>query len=93
MAGRLRQTFTDKQPHHFSLVEIQELSSCKCDITTTIGIAHKSAFPIDYTLTFRLLYCELDSIELVVNPAKAGKWKIVDNFATISQIGTSALPI
>jgi hypothetical protein len=89
MAGRMRQTFTDKQPHHFLLVEILDLSSCKCDITTTVGIKHKSDFSIDYTVTFRLLYCELDSTELIVNPAKEGRWKIVDNFAIINQIGTS----
>ncbi|QDK79553.1 hypothetical protein EXU85_13445 [Spirosoma sp. KCTC 42546] len=89
MAGRLRQTFTGKQPHHFSLIEVQDLSSCKCDIKTIVGLAHKSDFPIDYTVTFRLLYCELNSTELVVNPAKEGRWKIVDSFSTINQIGTS----
>jgi hypothetical protein len=89
MAGRLRQTFTDKQPHRFSLVEILDLSSCKCDITVNIGISYNGDLPHNYTITFKLLYCELGSTELVVNPVKEGRWKIVDNFSTITQIGTS----
>lgn len=89
MAGRLRQTFTDKQPHHFSLVEILDLSSCKCDITVKLCISYKNGYASDYSVTFRLLYCEKETTELVVNPAKEGRWKVVDNFSVISQLGTS----
>ena len=88
MAGQLRQTFTDRQPHSFSLIEILDLSSCKCDITATINISHKDGYAGNHTVTFRLLYCKLESTELVVNPAKEGRWKIVNDFGIIHQIGT-----
>jgi len=89
MAGRLRETFADKQPQSFLLIEITDLSSCKCDVTAKVAISHKFGYASDHTVTFRLLYCKLGSTELVVNPSKEGRWKIVDNFGTIHQIGTT----
>jgi hypothetical protein len=89
MAGQLRQTFADKQPQNFLLIEILDLSSCKCDITATIDISYKGGHASNHTVTFRLLYCKLESTELVVNPAKEGRWKIVNDFGTIHQTGTS----
>ena len=89
MAGRLRQTFAHRQPQHFSLVESSDISSCKSDLTVTIDITDESDYVNNRTLIFRLLYCKKESTELVVNPAKEGRWKIVDDFAAIRQIGSA----
>ncbi|NID11311.1 hypothetical protein F7231_14135 [Fibrella aestuarina] len=88
MAGRIKAVFKGKKISHFSIQRSEDLSSCKTDITLKLGISFEGNSVHDYDLIMRVLYCEVNSTDLVVNPSKVGKWKIAENFSSISQIGT-----
>ncbi|WP_266363476.1 hypothetical protein [Tellurirhabdus rosea] len=88
MAGALNKSFKGKKLIDFSFTNVEDVSSCTVDITIDASILYSPDSQSLYSLTFRLLYCKVDSNDLVVNPAKEGRWKVVNNFHDIYSIGT-----
>lgn len=88
IAGKINSTFKNKLIDSFSIIESNDLSSCKVDVTIKLTITYKEESR-NHELRFRLLYCDINSTELVVNPKKSGKWKIVEDFSIVEQVGTS----
>ncbi|UHG92951.1 hypothetical protein [Spirosoma oryzicola] len=89
MAGRINKTFKEKDLISFKIISINDVSSCTVDIETIVNVSHKLNQPNEYTVKFRLLYCNKESTELIVNTKKEGQWKIVEDFYIIKMIGTS----
>ncbi len=89
MAGRLRKIFDNKDLLQFTITDITDLSACRVEIIVLLEISLKDSFTSNRSVTFRLFHCELNTATLIANPTKIGRWKIVEDFYTLSQIGTT----